>query len=149
MARTAAMPGGAAGEVATALVHYDGTCGACHAAVRVILPRDPRGRLAFASQSSSVGERVLAAHGLVAERGRSLVLVDERGRAHVRSDAVLAIASRLSGPARLLSLLRVVPRRWRDAAYDAFARNRHRLAGPPRCLVVPPALRGRFVDRSV
>jgi len=131
------------------IVLYDGDCGVCHAAVRAILRRDPEGRFRFASLASPVGERLLREHGLESERGRTLVLVDEAdGRAYVRSEAVLRIAERLEGFARLAGPLRALPKRLRDAAYDLVARRRHRLAGAPRCLVVAPLLRDRFIDGS-
>lgn len=55
---------------------------------------------------------------------------NERLRALVRSEAALAIARRLRFPWPLLAALaRVVPRRLRDAVYDAVARRRTRWYG--------------------
>jgi predicted DCC family thiol-disulfide oxidoreductase YuxK len=130
-----------------AIVLYDGECGLCHAAVRAILRRDRRGRFRFARQGSAVGARLLAGRGLAAQAGRTLVLLDDAGAAHVRSEAALRIAAQLDGPVRLAAVLRVVPRRWRDALYDLFARHRHRLGfRRERCPVPSPAERARFLD---
>ena len=130
----------------TSLILYDGECRTCHALVRLVLPRDREGRFRFASQDSEVGRRALVEHGLLAERGRTIVLV-EGGRAYLRSEAALRIAARLSGPARLLAAARALPRPLLDRAYDAFARRRYRLFGKARrCLVVEPQYRGRFLD---
>jgi predicted DCC family thiol-disulfide oxidoreductase YuxK len=128
-----------------ALVLYDGECGLCQRSVHAILRRDPSGAFRFASQSSPVGARLLAEHGLAGEQGRTLVLVDDDGAAYVRSDALLRIAARLRGAARLLSALRLVPRPLRDAAYAAIARNRHRLRSRS-CPAVPAELRHRFIE---
>ncbi len=130
-----------------AVILYDGDCRACQAAVRIVLPRDTAGHFRFASQGSSVGERLLADHGLSAEGGRTLVLIED-GRAFLRSEAALRIASHLGGPWRLAAVLRALPRPLRDAAYDLFVRNRARLSGrAKRCMAIPAAQRDRFLDQ--
>jgi predicted DCC family thiol-disulfide oxidoreductase YuxK len=132
----------------TSLILYDGDCRTCHALVRWILPRDREGRFRFASQDSAVGQRALAEHGLLAERGKTIVLLED-GLAYLRSEAALRIAARLSGPAAglLAAAARLLPRPLRDGAYDAFAGRRHRLLGRAgRCLVVGPEWRERFLE---
>jgi len=128
-----------------AVILYDGACRACQAAVRVVLPRDRAGRFRFARQDGPVGTRLLAEHGLSAERGRTLVLVED-GRAYLRSEAALRIAAQLDGPLRHAALLRAVPRAVRDAAYDLVARHRRLLGAPDRCLVLSAEERARFLD---
>ncbi|HEX9291778.1 MAG TPA: DCC1-like thiol-disulfide oxidoreductase family protein [Anaeromyxobacteraceae bacterium] len=127
------------------VILYDGACRACQAAVRVVLPRDRAGRFRFARQDGPVGTRLLAEHGLSAERGRTLVLVED-GRAYLRSEAALRIAARLDGPLRHAALLRVLPRAVRDAAYDVVARHRRLLGAPDRCLLLSAEERARFLD---
>lgn len=128
-------------------VFYDGSCALCHGAVRFLLAEDvepPRFRLA------TLGGDVFAAR--VPPEGRvqlpdSLVLVDDRGRVHTRSDAVVRILDDIGGLWRPLAfLLDAVPRGLRDAGYDLVAGRRHAWFGrkDPACVLVPPSLRGRF-----
>lgn len=66
----------------------------------------------------------------------------------VRSSAVLAAGRYLGGAwAMLATLGGLAPRGLRDALYDRFARNRHRLSGrTDRCLLPTPEERARFLD---
>ena len=65
----------------------------------------------------------------------------------VRSDAMLAIADYLGWPWRAAYVFRLVPRRFRDWAYDLFARHRYRLFPRyERCPVPRPDVRARFLE---
>jgi hypothetical protein len=66
----------------------------------------------------------------------------------VRSSAVLAAGRYLGGGWAVLAALGgVVPRVVRDALYDRFARNRHRIsARSEACLLPTPEERARFLD---
>jgi len=130
-----------------AVVLFDGDCAVCEAAVRFVLVRDRQGLFTFARQDGQIGRGLLARHGLSGERGRSLILLQDGG-AFLRSEAVLRIARALPGTRWLAAAARLVPRSWRDAAYDQFVRYRHRLvtAPPRRCLALPPELRARLLD---
>uniref|UniRef100_UPI00333EC032 thiol-disulfide oxidoreductase DCC family protein n=1 Tax=Castellaniella defragrans TaxID=75697 RepID=UPI00333EC032 len=71
----------------------------------------------------------------------------DRGRPPEASVAVIAILRRLPRPWRWLTMLRVVPRPLRDAAYRMVARNRYRLLERREACMVPPShLRARFID---
>ena len=124
---------------------FDGACALCSAGVRFVLRHErPDGpRIRFVAIQSPEGARLAAAHGVDALDPRTFLLV-EGGRALARSDAALAVAARLGGPARLLALARWVPRPLRDAAYGFVARHRHRLFGRA-CIVPTPEERDRFV----
>lgn len=128
---------------------YDGVCGFCNRAVRLILRHDRRGELRFAALQSEYGKGALARHPDV--RGAdSLVLIERRNgeeHAYTRSEAALRLASRLGGGWSLLLALRIVPRRIRDACYDLFAGSRYTLFGRyDRCPAPPPDVRSRFLD---
>jgi predicted DCC family thiol-disulfide oxidoreductase YuxK len=131
----------------TPVLFYDGGCGLCHGAVRLLLRLDTAGRLRFAPLR---GETFAA---LVPARDRprlpdSLVLYTSDGRLLLRSRAVVA-ALRLAGGggawlARAASLL---PASLADRLYDVVARGRSRLFASPRdaCPVPPGPWRGRIL----
>jgi predicted DCC family thiol-disulfide oxidoreductase YuxK len=129
------------------VLFYDGGCGLCHRAVRLLLRLDKRGRLRFAPLAGETFRR------LVPEGGRpalpdSLVLVVDEGPPLVRSAAVVEALRATGGFGRgLAALSRLVPRPLADGLYDAVAGARRRLFTPPResCPVAPGALRGRFL----
>ncbi len=117
---------------------FDGVCNLCNRSVRFVLARDPGARFAFAPLQSAKGRELLSRAGLPVEANTSIVLV-EGERAFVKSDAVLRILAGLSGLWPVLALLRVVPRRLRDAAYDWVAANRYRWFGQSAECPVPNA----------
>jgi predicted DCC family thiol-disulfide oxidoreductase YuxK len=132
-----------------AVIFYDGVCGFCDRTVRFVLRRDDQARFRFAPLQSDYAAAVLARHGRDAAGLDTVALLldagTERERLLVRSDAVLAILRRLGGVWTPLAGLRWLPRRWRDAAYDAFARRRYRWFGRfETCPLPPPALRARL-----
>jgi predicted DCC family thiol-disulfide oxidoreductase YuxK len=127
------------------VVLFDGVCNLCNASVDFLLRRDASARFRFAPLQSAFAARLLAEHGLAGETLASIVLI-EGGRAFTRSEAALRIAALLPGPWPVLGVLRAVPRRLRDTAYDLLARRRYRWFGRrPACRTPTPEERARFL----
>jgi len=131
----------------TELIFYDGSCGLCHRAVRMVLAED-RGRPAF--RFAPLGGA--AFHAAVPPEVRaglpdSLVVVRDDGAVLVRWAAVLHVLARLGGIWRALGVAgRLVPRPVGDWLYGRVARVRFRLFARPTdaCPILPPGLRARF-----
>ena len=109
------------------LIVIDGDCALCDRSARFIDAHTAPATFRFATRASAEGRAALAGFPATADAD-AIVLID-RGRALVRSAAALAIAHRLRGPWRGLTLLRFLPAPLRDAVYDAIARNRYRWFG--------------------
>lgn len=128
------------------LLFYDGGCGLCHRAVRFVLARDREGAFRFAP----IGGRTFCAVVPAVARASlpdSLVVRGRDGRLYLKSDGTIHILERLGGGWGVLAaLLRLLPRRLRDAGYDLVARHRLGWFGRTEqaCPLVPPQLRGRF-----
>jgi predicted DCC family thiol-disulfide oxidoreductase YuxK len=132
-------------DVAT--IFYDGDCGLCHRAVRIVLAADPEGRAFRFAPLGGETFRALVPEATRAQLPDSIVLREPDGTLHVRTAALRAIARRLGGRWKIAAALTgVLPSRLLDAGYDGVARVRHRLfAKPPAaCPVLPPELRARF-----
>jgi predicted DCC family thiol-disulfide oxidoreductase YuxK len=110
------------------IVLFDGTCGLCDRSVRFVLRRDSRGRFRFAPLQSGAAGRLLAAHGFTPEQMETVVLI-EKDRPHLRSDAALRIARHLDWPWPLVYAAILIPRPIRDAVYHFIARRRYRWFG--------------------
>jgi predicted DCC family thiol-disulfide oxidoreductase YuxK len=90
---------------------------------------------------------VVDAAGLEAEITASTLLVWD-GTAHVRSDAIVAVARGLPWPWRAAVALRWVPRPVRDGVYRFVAARRPRMvAEDPACGVPPAALVAEWRSR--
>jgi predicted DCC family thiol-disulfide oxidoreductase YuxK len=131
----------------SAILLFDGVCNLCNALTNFVIRHDPPpARFRFAALQSATGRRLLERHGLPLDEPASFVVID-RGRALVRSAAVLRVLRILGLPWSLASLLVLVPRAWRDRAYDALARRRYRWFGRRESCIVPtPEIRARFLD---
>lgn len=123
---------------------YDGVCVLCSGGVRYTLRHERDHEIRFVAIQSAEGRTLARRHGIDPDEPDSFLFVED-GQALAKSDGVLALARHLDGPARLLLLGRVLPRRWRDWLYDRVARNRYGLFGRKQSCELPdPALRHRF-----
>ena len=128
------------------ILFYDGHCALCHGAVTFILKRDRAGIFHFAPlQGETFQSRVPPEKR--AGLPDSVAILTLEGDLLIRSSAFLYIFRKLGGGWRFLaSVLGVIPRPVRDAAYDLIARVRYRIFGTrdDLCPIVPPDLRARF-----
>ena len=134
-----------------AVLFYDGVCGLCDRAVQCVLRHDSAGRFRFAALQSDYARRALARHGRDArDLDTMCLLLDPDGAREqllIKSDGVLAVLHELGGPWRLATAVRILPRAWRDRAYDAFVRQRYAWFGRyDQCRLPRPEERARFID---
>src|SRR6266478_3240624 len=120
---------------------YDGLCGFCNGTVQFLLAHDRGGALRFATLQGGLARGVLARHPQLANMD-SLILVEHDAgageeRLFTRSAGALRIARYLGGAWKLALVVAVIPRFVRDAAYDLFARFRHRIFGRYETCPVP------------
>ena len=127
---------------------YDNNCGVCHWAVRFVLRNDPRQRFVFAALNSGVGRSLLQQYA-VNQSEDSVVLI-ARGRAFLRSDALVQVVRELGWPWRALEVAAILPKGWRDAMYDRFAASRASISRRFGLVCTVPRIeeRARFLDRA-
>ncbi len=131
---------------------YDGVCGLCNRLVQLIL-RDDRDKVfRFASLQSTLAASVLTRHHANPTDLDTVyvVLNHDRPDEHLlsRSAAVLFILKQLKGPYRpTASLLQLLPKFLRDAAYNTVAQHRYRIFGHnDTCSLPNDQDRPRFLD---
>lgn len=129
------------------IVVFDTDCLLCSGMVAFVLAHERAPTFRFAGAWSDEGLALAARHGFSRDDLDRTFLVVDGERVLTRSQAALAIAGHLRAPWRWLGGgLALVPRLWRDAAYDAVARRRRRWFGTRRdCTIVPPGERHRFI----
>jgi predicted DCC family thiol-disulfide oxidoreductase YuxK len=129
------------------LLFYDGTCGLCHRAVRLVLAFDPTGTAFRFAPLQGPTFASMVPESRRAGLPDSLVVRTREGALLVRSTALRHVANRLGGLWRLLSALAgLLPPLILDAAYDAVASRRRRCFAPPgdSCPLGSPDARARF-----
>lgn len=129
----------------TGIVLFDGVCNLCSGTVRFIFKRDSTGHFRFGQLQSDVGQLLLQQHRLPTNDGTTVVLI-EGTAVYTQSEAFLHIVRRLRPPWPALVMLRIFPRRLRDAVYGFVARHRYQWFGRKTACELPPAeLRARFL----
>jgi len=122
------------------ILFYDGHCALCQGAVQWVLKHDRKQRIHFAALQSNQAQSLLQLQTLP----DSLVLWHQN-RVYVESDAALHLLQIMGGIWMLPSLLRFIPRFFRNPIYRFVARNRYRWFGRTEtCMRMLPEYRGRF-----
>jgi predicted DCC family thiol-disulfide oxidoreductase YuxK len=130
------------------LILFDGVCNLCTSSVQFIIRRERGAVFRFVSIQSELGREIYRTAGLDPDDFQTLVVL-KNGRAIIRSDGALEIASRLDGLWRLLVVFRIVPRAMRDWAYSIIARNAtNGLADALRVIFPRTMLRKGSYDRA-
>jgi predicted DCC family thiol-disulfide oxidoreductase YuxK len=132
---------------------YDGVCGLCNRFVQFILSRDPNATFRFAWLQSAPAARILARHGANPTDLDTVYVVvnpelpDENLLS--RSEAILFVLKLLGGFWRpTASLLQLLPKFLRDAAYNTVARHRYRIFGRSEVCTLPRDQdHSRFLDQ--
>jgi predicted DCC family thiol-disulfide oxidoreductase YuxK len=128
------------------LILFDGVCNLCNAWVRFVIRRDPAGVFRFAAQQSPTGQAIIEDRLKGAAQLFSVILVEDNAT-YTESDAVLRVLVLLGPPWAWMSLLRLIPRRVRDACYRFVVRHRYRWFGRTEVCQVPPVdMRSRFIE---
>lgn len=124
-----------------AVVIFDGVCGFCNSFVRFVIRRDPQAHFSFAAAQSALGQELL---NTSRDALPDSIVLAEGGRLYVKSEAVLRICRRLSGPWSWLARFGWVPLPLRDYLYDWFAKRRYVFGRVTDCPVPTPDERQRI-----
>ncbi|XP_047055565.1 DCC family protein At1g52590, chloroplastic-like [Lolium rigidum] len=108
---------------------FDGVCNLCNGGVRFVRERDPGRSIRYIPLQSESGRKLLRRSGRSPDDISSVVLV-EKDRSYIKSDAVLRIMEYLNLPfPQLAAFLNIAPLFLRDFAYDNVANNRYLVFG--------------------
>ncbi|KAF8704830.1 hypothetical protein HU200_031068 [Digitaria exilis] len=108
---------------------FDGVCNLCNGGVRFVREHDPNRSIRYVPLQSESGRKLLERSGRAPDDISSVVLV-EKDRSYIKSEAVLRIMEYLNLPFPQLAIfLKFVPLFLRDFAYDNVANNRYIVFG--------------------
>ena len=132
---------------------YDGVCGLCNRLVQFILRRDRNAIFRFASLQSAFAARILARHNANPTDLDTVYVVlnhdlpDESLLSRSDSRPLRPKATRRRLARQPHSLLQLLPKFLRDAAYNTVARHRYRIFGRSDVCTLPTdADHSRFLD---
>lgn len=138
------LPGTRKGK--TDRLFYDGSCGLCHRAIRLLLAEDRGNAFVFSPLDSEIFTRELT-DAQRKDMPDSMVVRTTDGEIFIKSSAWLFILSRLGGTYRALGyVIAFVPRSITDGVYDFIAARRKKIFGTKTeaCPLMPPDFRRRF-----
>jgi predicted DCC family thiol-disulfide oxidoreductase YuxK len=125
---------------------FDGDCSLCNKSVLFVLRNEKHPKLFFASLQSAYASKLLSTFQHDLPLPDSIVLI-EKGKILIRSDAALRLAVLMGGWTRVYAILYVFPRFLRDAVYNFIARNRKKIFGISEyCGMMPEVDKTRFKD---
>jgi predicted DCC family thiol-disulfide oxidoreductase YuxK len=134
------------------ILFYDGVCGLCNHLVQFTLRHDRDAVFRFASLQSAFAGSILTRHGADPSDLNTFYVVVNHELPNEsllsRSDAGIFVLKQLPGAWRsVASLLQLVPKFLRDAAYRVIARYRYRIFGRfDVCQLPSEQNRSRFLD---
>lgn len=128
------------------IIYFDGVCNLCNSAVRFVVRHDKQAIFTFASLQSDFAQKSLA-HTNGQGISRDSVVYQDGEQFYDRSDAVLKIMKDLGGVWKILSVLSIFPKKWRDLAYSYLASHRYQWFGKNDACSIPSRdMKSRFLD---
>ena len=129
------------------IIVFDGKCVLCSSFAQFILRNDHQARFRLLAAQSELGSALYRHFELDPVNYETYVLLQD-GKAYFRSEASIRILDGLGAPWPVLAkFARLIPVGWRDALYDAIARNRLRWFGVrEQCYLPAPAQADRFLS---
>lgn len=123
---------------------FDHVCVLCSGGVSFIMKHDRAGKIAFTPAQGELGQKLCHHFGI--DWDATYVFI-RGGRAYTKSDGYFEVARTLGGWWRLGLVFRIIPRPFRDLAYDVIAKNRYRWFGKTAeaCQLLTPDQRARLI----
>lgn len=127
------------------VVLFDGVCNYCNRMINFSIHCDKQKNLRYTALQSKTGMLLRKQYNIPSVVD-SLVFI-ENDKAYTYSTAALRICRFYSFPAKLLSVLFVIPAFIRDPVYKWIAANRYKWFGKTeQCMVPSPGVRELFLD---
>ena len=128
------------------IILFDGVCNFCNRTVNTILKYDKQAYFQFAPSQSNTAMQSFQALSIDQKSIDSVILIDNE-KVFTKTDAVIQIATQLSGWPSLFRFLKFIPKPLRDFGYDLIANNRYRLFGKKdNCMIPDVSIRHRFLQ---
>ncbi len=107
------------------VVFYDGECGLCDGVVRLFINHNSNRNIKYCQLQSEAAKQILQEK---AADMRTIIYMG-KGVIYTESQAFFEAIKHLDYPLRILTVFRLVPKVFSDAAYRFIARNRYQIFG--------------------
>ena len=110
------------------IILFDGECSLCNNYVNLIIRNTKNNEFKFVSMKSTKGEEKLKSINNELDIKQTIILI-EKTSVKTKSDAILAIISKLKFPYSLLTVIKIIPKFLLDKVYNIIALNRYKFFG--------------------
>jgi len=107
------------------VILFDGYCQLCSRSVQFIIKRDHKKIFRYLPLQSAEAAKIKNLPGPEI-KSLSTIILSEKGKVFIKSDAVLGILKQLRFPWNLLYAFKIIPRPLRDMVYMFISNNRFR-----------------------
>ncbi len=130
----------------TKIVFFDGVCNLCNSSIDLIIRKNRKENLYFASLQSDFAKDFFERMNFRNENLKSIIFYSE-GRFYNKSTAVLKICKELNGIYFFFSFLEILPKGFRDFFYEAIAKRRYKIFGKQdTCRIPTKSEKSRFLE---
>lgn len=127
------------------IILFDGVCNLCNGSVNFLIRRDFKKVFIFSPLQSNFG-KLLVEELNVPKKIDSIILVIDN-KYYIKSDAVIEIIKELKWYWRMLNILKILPRKFRNLLYDFIASNRYKWFGKRnKCMIPTEDIKSRFIE---
>lgn len=129
------------------IIVFDTDCLMCSSWVHFVLRHERKPSAIFVSAWSKQGLALAMDHNLKPQDLDETYLVVSDGHGFTKTEATFVIFKALRAPWCWVTVLRFIPRPFRDWFYDRMARNRYRWFGrQDQCFLPPKGQSARFIS---
>ncbi|MEM9585518.1 MAG: DCC1-like thiol-disulfide oxidoreductase family protein [Pseudomonadota bacterium] len=129
-----------------AITVMDAQCGLCARGARWIARADRKAEFRIVPMQTPLGAALMRHFGMDPADPLTWLYLED-GTGHSSLDAMIKVGLRLGGIWRALTLLRMIPKPLRDAAYGIVARNRYKVMGrADLCALPDPDVQERLMQ---
>ncbi len=118
------------------IILFDGLCNLCNSMVNFIIRYDKKKEFKFVALQSESAKIILSKIEFKNDLCTTVVLLSEH-KIFSQSDAIIKIFQLLGLPLSLLSVTKILPRKYRDSIYDFISSNRYRWFGKRDSCMMP------------
>lgn len=132
-------------STAEQIILFDGVCNFCNGSVNFLIKRDSKGIFKYAPLQSEIGQNIIAKYN-IPETVDSIILLKENN-IYIKSNAVIEIIKELKWYWKMLIIVKILPKKFRDLLYDLIANNRYKWFGKmDSCMIPDENVKSRFIS---
>ncbi|MWB93979.1 DUF393 domain-containing protein [Flavobacterium sp. GA093] len=128
------------------IILFDGVCNLCNSSVQFIIQHDKKDVFRFVAFQSELGKEICDYINVDSSKIDSIILYQPGVAYFYKSSAAIEISNELGGFFNLISILKILPEKFRNYIYDYIAKNRYKWYGKKEsCMIPTPELKAKFL----